>query len=194
VEQLGGLDYVRAANTYKHEVRRVARAAEKRRAREIRHHFQMSLFGAGKALNEGMFHILVLSLAIYWAIRGDISYGDILMFSMLFLNVMGPLSEVHRIIDEGHECSLRVGDLIDLLTEPADRSFKPSEVHPPRLEGEHPLLAVEDLRVEYTMPARISSGPPGWLTSATRSWRCPAATRPRSPSAARTYRAGSGSG
>ena len=34
------------------------------------------------------------------------------MFSALFLNVMTPLSEVHRFIDEGHESSLRIGDLI----------------------------------------------------------------------------------
>src|SRR5262245_43334670 len=73
VRHIGGLDYIRAANTHRQEVKRVARAAEKRRAREIRHHFQMSLFGCAKALNEGFFHILVLSLAIYLAVQGSIS-------------------------------------------------------------------------------------------------------------------------
>ena len=34
---------------------------------------------------------------------------------MLYLNVMCPLNEVHRFIDEAHESSLRVGDLIKLL-------------------------------------------------------------------------------
>ena len=28
---------------------------------EIRHHFEMSLFGCGKALNEGFFHLLVIA-------------------------------------------------------------------------------------------------------------------------------------
>jgi ATP-binding cassette subfamily B protein len=70
VELLGGMDYVRAANTHRYEVERVAAAAEKRRRRELRHHFQMSLFGCGKALNEGLFHILVLALAIYLAVQG----------------------------------------------------------------------------------------------------------------------------
>ena len=72
VEQLGGLEYVRAANTQQLEVKRVARSAEKRRSREIRHHFEMSLFGCAKALNEGLFHILVLGLAIYLALHGRI--------------------------------------------------------------------------------------------------------------------------
>src|SRR5262249_4763021 len=49
VEQLSGLDYIRAADTHKLEVKRVARTAERRRLKEIRHHFQMSLFGCAKA-------------------------------------------------------------------------------------------------------------------------------------------------
>ncbi len=57
VEQLTGLDYVRAANTHEQEIRRVEEAAERRRSREVKHHFQMSLFGSGKALNEGFFHL-----------------------------------------------------------------------------------------------------------------------------------------
>jgi ATP-binding cassette subfamily B protein len=123
VEQLGGLEYVRASNTHRLEMKRLARATERRRAREIGHHFTMSLFGGAKALNEGFFHILVLAGAVYCAIIGVISLGDVLTFSILFLNVMTPLSEVHRVLDEGHENSLRVGDLLKLLAEPVDRSF-----------------------------------------------------------------------
>src|SRR5262249_18344440 len=69
VELLGGMDYVRAANTHEYEVKRVASVAEERRARELRHHLQMSLFGCAKALNEGFFHVVVLALAIYLAVR-----------------------------------------------------------------------------------------------------------------------------
>ena len=90
VEQLSGIDYVRAANTHRREIRRVARTAERQRSKELRHHFEMSLFGCGKALNEGFFHLLVLAFAVYLFIHGRIDFGDILTFSMLFLNVMAP--------------------------------------------------------------------------------------------------------
>jgi ATP-binding cassette subfamily B protein len=150
VEQLGGLDYIRAADTVRLEVKRVARTAERRRAREIRHHFEMSLFGCFKALNEGLFHLLVLGLGVWMATCGQIQYPDILVYSMLFLNVMNPLSEVHRIIDEGHESSLRVGDLLELLATPLDRSFEPAAPQAPRLDGAGPLIAVRGLEVEYT--------------------------------------------
>ena len=149
VELLSGIDYVRAANTHRQEIRRVARTAERQRSKEIRHHFEMSLFGCGKALNEGFFHILVLALAIYLFVDGQIKIGDILTFSMLYLNVMCPLNEVHRFIDEAHESSLRVGDLVDLLREPVDRSFKPADPHEPMLVVEEPVIVTNDLCVTY---------------------------------------------
>jgi ATP-binding cassette, subfamily B, bacterial len=154
VEQLTGIDYVRAANTHRQEIRRVGRTAERQRGKELRHHFEMSLFGCGKALNEGFFHILVLAFAVYLFVHDQIRYGDILTFSVLYLNVMCPLNEVHRFIDEAHESSLRVGDLIKLLREPIDRSFKPAEPREPRLVMGEPVLVADGLEVAY----RTSSG------------------------------------
>jgi ATP-binding cassette subfamily B protein len=150
VEQLGGIEYVRAANTQAQEIRRTARIVEKRRAKEIRHHWWMSLFGSAKALNEGFFHILVLGVSIYYAVIGVISFGDVLIFSILFLGVMTPLSEIHRIIDEGHECSLRVGDLLEMLAEPIDLSFTLETWREPRQEPGKPVIEVENLKVDYT--------------------------------------------
>jgi ATP-binding cassette subfamily B protein len=138
VEQLGGLDYVRAANTIEDEVERVAKSAEKLRSREIKHHFQMSLFGCAKALNEGFFHILVLAIGVYMAVHGQIHFHEIFTNSMLFLNVMAPLSEA----------SLRVGDLVEILKTPIDQSFRTPEHLEPDFKAE-PLIQVENLEVEY---------------------------------------------
>ena len=154
VELLSGIDYVRAANTDRQEIRRVARTAERQRSKEIRHHFEMSLFGCGKALNEGFFHILVLAFAVYMFVDGHIKIGDIFTFSVLYLSVMCPLNEVHRFIDEAHESSLRVGDLIRLLREPVDRSFKPVEPREPKLGVGEPVLVTEDLSVVYPSGSR----------------------------------------
>src|SRR3954454_11370066 len=145
VEQLSGLDYVRASNTHEQEVRRVEKAAERRRATELRHHFEMSLFGSGKALNEGFFHLVVIASAIYLFVSGRIAYGDVIALSVLFLNVMAPLNEVHRFIDEAHESSLRMGALLEILDAPTDVSFHPVEARLPGLALGAPLLVAEDL-------------------------------------------------
>ncbi|WP_435019712.1 ABC transporter ATP-binding protein [Tundrisphaera sp. TA3] len=149
VEQLGGIDYVRAANTHRQEIARVEKAAERRRAKELRHHFEMSLFGSGKALNEGFFYLAIIAFCIYLYIDGKIGIGDLMAFPMLFMSVMGPLNEVHRFVDEGHECSLKVADLVQLLDEPVDRSFRPAETAEPRLDGSVPLFMADGLCVDY---------------------------------------------
>src|SRR4029077_16884661 len=152
VELLSGIDYVRVAKPHRREIRRVARTAERQRSKELRHHFEMSLFGCGKALNEGFFHILVLTLAVYLFSHGRIGFGDIAMFSVLYLNVMAPLNEVHRFIDEAHESSLRVGDLLEILESPADVSFQAFHTGTPGLALSAPLLETENLRVHYRTP------------------------------------------
>ncbi len=157
VEQLSGIEYVRAANTYSQEIKRLARAAEKRRAMELRYYFQMALFGSAKALNEGFFHVIVLAVAIYLAIthpnaNGQPNTGEIVTFSILFLNVMTPLAEIHRVLVEGYESSLRVGDLLELLAEPLDRSFQPPRCSEPRPQPGAPAIVVKDLNVEYVTP------------------------------------------
>jgi ATP-binding cassette subfamily B protein len=149
VEQLSGLDYVRAADTHRREVERVARAAEERRAKELQHHFRMSLFGSSKALNEAFFHLVVLGGSVYFAVTGAISFGDIWTFSLLFLKIMTPLAEVHRILDEAHESRLHTEQLLQMLAQPVDVSFAPAAVEEPRLEPSRPAFVVEDLRVEY---------------------------------------------
>jgi ATP-binding cassette subfamily B protein len=152
VEQLGGIEYVRAAHTERLEVQRMERATEKRRTKEIRHHFQMSLFGSAKALNEGIFYIVVVALSIFLCLQGHIDAGDMAVFPILFLSVMTPLAEVHRVLDEGHEASLRVGDLLGMLAEPVDPSFVTVSTREPRLEEGKPIIRVENLQLEYQTP------------------------------------------
>ena len=149
VELLSGIDYIRASHTHRQEILRVEGTAEARRSQELRHHFEMSLFGSGKAINEGFFNVTVITVAIYLFINGHITAGEMMALPLLFLQVMAPLSEVHRIIDVGHECSLKVADLLALLKEPIDRSFAPVNVRQPILDGSVPLVVADDLQVEY---------------------------------------------
>jgi ATP-binding cassette subfamily B protein len=107
-------------------------------------------------LNEGLFHILVLGFATYLAIHQRISFGDVLTFSVLFLNVMAPMNEIHRVLDEGHEASLRVGDLLQMLHSPLDRAFSTPENRSLALQEGEPVIEVEDLLVQYITPDGIT--------------------------------------
>ncbi len=170
-EQLGGMDYIRAADTHSGEIRRVEQVAEHRRAKEFRHQFEMSLFGSAKAINEGFFHLVVLATAIYLLESGRLAAGDILTFSFLYLSVMAPLNEVHRFVDEAHESSLRAGDLLELLDLPIDRSFEPTDEREPRLEVGEPLFVAEDLRVTFPSTLGPSNTRTQWTFGHDQAWR-----------------------
>ncbi len=149
VEQLGGIEYIRAANTQGKEAARIESAAEDRRRRQLAHHVAGSLFDCAKALNEGLFHVGVIAFAIFLAARGTISFGDVLTFSMLFLGVMAPLRDIHRILDDAHESSIQVGDLLALLDTPVDRSFGQVTLREPTFARGAPAIVCRDLAVEF---------------------------------------------
>jgi ATP-binding cassette subfamily B protein len=153
VEQLSGLEYIRAANTYRPELQRVENAAEARRLREYRHAAAMARFDWMKTVNENLFHVAIIGYAIYLAARGEVDYGKAFTFSMLFLNIMRPLREVHRILDETYETSLQVSVLLDMLNQPVDKSFGTVTLRAPKLDGSVPLLECQDLVVQYDTPS-----------------------------------------
>ena len=126
VEMLGGIETVRVLDTVKEEIEKVEQVAEESRKKEIRHHIAMALFDSVKYLDEGFFYIVVISLSIFLSAQGIISRGDILVYSILFMSITGPLREMHRILDQAHESSLLVNDLFGLLAEPIDESFRTS--------------------------------------------------------------------
>ncbi|HEY6806789.1 MAG TPA: ABC transporter ATP-binding protein [Pyrinomonadaceae bacterium] len=152
VEQLGGLEYIRAANTYPLEVARVENAAKSRSSRELSHQFAMARFEWLKAVNEGIFHVLIIGYAIVLAAYGQIAYGKVLTFSILFLNIMRPLKDVHRILDETYDNSIQVSILLHMLDQPLDKSYGVVTLRAPRLDGTWPLLECQNLVVEYSTP------------------------------------------
>lgn len=150
VEQLSGIEYVRAADTEAVETSRVERVCEGVRAKEVRHHLEMSLFDCAKALHEGAFFIAVIALSILFAADGRIPVGDVVVYAMLFGSILVPLRDVHRILDEAHESTLRVNDLLQLIGEPRDRSFDVPDPAIPVMNGSVPILSLRNVDAEFT--------------------------------------------
>jgi len=59
---------------------------------------------------------------------------------------------VHRVIDEGHEASLRVNDLSEMLSHPVDQSFETITHRVPLFDDNAPVVSMRDLCVEYRLP------------------------------------------
>lgn len=151
VEMLGGIETIRALNTTNLEVAKIGAISENMRRIEIKHHISMSLFDAAKYFNEGFFYILVITISIFLSAQGVISKGDILVYSILFQSIVGPLREIHRILDQAHESSIAVNDLYELLSQPLDQSFKILGVTPTKSLAE---MALEITNLSFTFSKR----------------------------------------
>ena len=148
VEMMGGLETIRVSNTADIEVKKVENIAENLRKIEIKHHICMAFYDAAKYLNEAFFYVLVVSISIYFAVNGIITKGDILTYSILFMSVVSPLRQIHRILDEAHESSIKVQDLHGLMTQPVDKSFRAQKRI--RIEHARDILKIRKLSFNYT--------------------------------------------
>lgn len=63
---------------------------------------------------------------------------------------MTPLNEIHRVLDEGHESSLRVGELIEMLGQPVDPIFNAPDGEQVELKPGDPAIEITDLLIDYT--------------------------------------------
>lgn len=124
VELLRDLDSVKSLDATGFETRRVERVAIQLEAIELQHHLRMAWFDALKFGIEGLAHVAVATISIVLAAQGSLSVGGILAVSLLFVGVMTPVRELHRIFDEGHASSLQADDLHAILLTPADPSFR----------------------------------------------------------------------
>lgn len=150
-EQLGGIESVRAAHTFDYEVARLGGQAESMRTREYAHHVAMAKFDAAKNTLEGLSYVAVIAFALALRFAGQISSGDILAISLLYLGVLNPLREIHRILDEAHESGLRAERFFAILDAPADPSFS-STVDAVSEPDAADMIEVSGLSVKFAVP------------------------------------------
>lgn len=150
VELLPALETIRATGAEGHFVGRIHQACNRLRETELRHHRAMSLFDAAKSLNEAAWLIVVLCVAIKLTANGTISAGDVTTYVLLFASVLAPLRELHRIVDEASESAQQAQDLFNLLDEPEDVVFRPSEPHDALTADRAAPMVIEALDVRFT--------------------------------------------
>lgn len=123
IEQLEGMEYIRAANTIQLEIDRISESADSRRACDDRLSTCATTFDALKSVNEWLFYLIVLAVAVYFAAQERIQVGEIVTFLGLMSNMTSPLRDMHRILDDTYETSIRLQDVMMIMDELMDPSF-----------------------------------------------------------------------
>ena len=102
VELLNGIEVIRMIDSVSLEENRFDKKSEYLRNKEMKHHIQMAKYDSLKFLNEVFFTIFMIGTSAYLATKGYISVGAVLTSYLCFSQLITPLEELHRILDDFH--------------------------------------------------------------------------------------------
>lgn len=110
VELLNGIEVIRITNSIKLEENRFDNKSEFLRSKEMKHHLQMAKYDSMKFINEAVFTVLLIGAATFLATKNIITIGSVLTAYLCFVQLIKPLEELHRILDELSECMVLTED------------------------------------------------------------------------------------
>jgi ATP-binding cassette subfamily B protein len=149
VELLPALEVVRTTGAEPRFGTRIAEACGALRTTELRHHRAMSLFDAAKAINEGLWLVVTLAVAVGVTGTGSATAGQVTAIVLLYAGVTQPLRDLHRIIDEAAESAQQATDLFDLLDGPEDVSYRRGSGRPAAIDRVAPAVEMSGVKFEY---------------------------------------------
>ena len=124
VELLNGIEVIRITDSVDREKARFDGRSEFLRAKEMKHHIQMAKYDSLKFINEAFFTVLMIGVSSLLAVVGRITVGSVLTAYLCFNQIIKPLEELHRILDELSECTILAGDFFAMLDLPSDFSYR----------------------------------------------------------------------
>lgn len=125
VELLNGIEVIRILDSAALEGERFEGKSEFLRKKEMRHHLQMAKYDCLKFLNQALFTVLMIGISVWLAARQVISAGDVLTAYLCFNQLLKPLEELHRILDELSESLVLAEDFFRMAEIPRDFSYLP---------------------------------------------------------------------
>lgn len=149
VELLNGIEVIRITDSINLEKERFDNKSEFLRSKEMKHHRQMAKYDTLKFINETFFTVLMIGISTYLATRHIISVGSVLTAYLCFAQLIRPLEELHRILDELSECLVLAEDFFRMTELPCDFSYSSLPVKPSRLSAWEGIIDIRDLTFCY---------------------------------------------
>ena len=148
VELLNGIETIRMTDSIQTEQIRFDSKSEFLRTKEMKHHLQMAKYDSLKFMNEAFFTVLMIGVSAYLATIGMISVGSVLTSYLCFSQLIKPLEELHRILDELSESLILADDFFSITEIPNDFSYISTAAKPAKTSS-GPLLILQHLTFGY---------------------------------------------
>lgn len=155
VELLNGIEVIRITDSISLEESRFENKSEFLRKKEMKHHKQMAKYDCWKFINEVTFTVLMIGISAYLATQGIISVGAVLTSYLCFSQLIKPLEELHRILDELSESVILADDFFKLAEIPNDFSYTEVNKATSGSNVISPFINIKDLHFSYDNQASV---------------------------------------
>lgn len=155
VELLNGIEVIRITDSISLEESRFENKSEFLRKKEMKHHKQMAKYDCWKFINEVTFTVLMIGISAYLATQGIISVGAVLTSYLCFSQLIKPLEELHRILDELSESVILADDFFNLAEIPNDFSYTEVNKATSGPNVISPFINIKDLHFSYDNQASV---------------------------------------
>lgn len=160
VELLNGIEVIRITDSVGREAKRFDGRSEFLRQKEMKHHLQMAKYDSLKFINEAVFTVLMIGISTWLATKGIITVGSVLTAYLCFAQLIKPLEELHRILDELSECMVLAEDFFRMVGLPVDFSYLPAaaEKDGPAHREDNTVIDIRNLRFSYEDDKTVLDG------------------------------------
>lgn len=155
VELLNGIEVIRITDSNTLEEKRFTDRSEYLRSKEMRHHLQMAKYDCLKFINEVFFTVLMIGTSAWLAAQGKISVGAVLTSYLCFSQLIKPLEELHRILDELSESLILAEDFFKMADIPHDFSYDAISGVPSQENSGPYMIDIRNLNFSYNNEKNI---------------------------------------
>ncbi len=143
-QSISNLELIRGLHAEGYEKRRLLPSILNISKTEKRHHRYMGSFDSLKQLCKIVFQVLILGVSILLISSGKMSAGSVITVCLLFQQLIKPIEEVYRFMDETASSVIKARALVEVASSPEDEVF---DICSSEKQADESAVRVEDVVV-----------------------------------------------
>lgn len=143
-QSISNLELIRGMNAEENEKRRLLPSILSISQTEKRHHRYMGSFDCLKQLCKISFQVVLLVASILLISNGEMAAGSVITVCLLFQQLVKPIDEVYRFMDETASSVIKAKVLLEVTASPSDEVF---DIHSSNEDTSGTDIQIEDVVV-----------------------------------------------
>lgn len=143
-QSISNLELIRGMNAEEYEKKRLNPSILNISRTEKKHHRYMGFFDCIKQLCKSFFQVVLLVASIFLISSGKMSTGSVITVCLLFQQLIKPIDEVYRFMDETAASVIKARVLLEVAASPSDEVF---DIHSSKEDTSGNDIRIEDVVV-----------------------------------------------